>query len=174
MVDLLDDPIARVLNLEDGCSFKPSHTVKKWGFYPETIWRFRINKEKPLIIQLTSGLQIMPNYEFTTNLGSIPLPLRIFFPKDEYPLEYALHDDEYNRHGIFVRFPGEARFSFYPTNRAGADTRLLRNIMAISKGPKSRAKIVYRAVRMGGSLPWKYGRVRRDKKEKGYVKICKT
>jgi hypothetical protein len=170
MSNLLDSPIRRVHNLREGYSFRPDHIEKRWFFYREQIWHFEINKKDPLVIELDNDVCIMPDYSFDTNLGSIPIPLRIIFPKDEFPLEYALHDDEYNRHGIFVRWPGAKSFVFVSTDRAGADRRLRKNILFISQAKKPRAEDIYLGVRIGGGIPWKMG-APRERKLQG-VELC--
>jgi hypothetical protein len=153
----LDTEILRVHNADAGYSLRPDHIEWKWFFYPQQIWRFEVNKAQPLMIELVNGVFVMPNYVFTTDLGSIPLPLRIIFPSDEFPPAYALHDDEYNRHGVFARGPGDKEFYFVSTDRRGADQRLYKNIMSICKGSAKRAFDIYLGVRLGGGHPWKNG-----------------
>ena len=164
MCSLLNSPIKKIHNLEGGCSFTKDHVEWKYFIFPQTIWRFKLNRETPLIIELENGTQIMPNYNYTTDLGSIPIPLRPIFPVGEFPIAYALHDDEYNRHGLFVKFKGETNFAFLDTKRLGADDRLRRNIRVIGGGSKLRAGSIRRAVRIGGGIPWKTGYVREGKK----------
>jgi hypothetical protein len=164
MSDFLDSPIKCVHNnTEHGYSFTKSHTVWRWFLFPEMIWHFSLNQLTPLIIELENGTQIKPNFEFDTNLGSIPLPFRALFPKDEFPVCYALHDDEYNRHGIYVKAVGMTEFTFCHTTRKGADNRLKANIITVGGGSKARASTIRRAVRIGGALPWSLGEVREKK-----------
>lgn len=162
----LDADIFCVHNAEDGFTFRPHHIEWKWFLCPQQIWRFTTNEEKPLLLELTSGVLIMPNYVFDTDLGSIPLPLRFLFPKDEFPVPYALHDDEYDRHGVYACESGSTEFSFVPTDRAGADRRLRRNIISICGGRSSRADSIYLGVRLGGLVPWATGKARKTKEAK--------
>lgn len=169
LADMLDCSIKTVHNVKTGCSFFPDHT--EWhGIYPEKIWRFDLNQKAPLIIELENNVRLMPNYYFTTNLGSVPILLRLFFPQDEFPIEYALHDDEYNRHGVFASVAPGKPFVFVRTTREGADVRLYQNTIAISGASPKRARKVFLAVRMGGYFPWRLGRTR-ERKLKG-VSLC--
>lgn len=100
-----------------------------------------------------NGYEITVPKDFLTDLASVPLALRVFFPKDgEYTPAAIVHDFLYSK------------FNDTGINRELAD-KIFLFIMKELKVAKYKRNVMYKAVRIFGELAWQ-----KKLKNEGYSK----
>ena len=123
--------------------------------FPKAIYEFNLDAKDPLTFVLDTGVMLQPDRHMAeTDLGSIPVPLQPFFPKDEFLLSYLFHDSAYKHGGLYVRKPGDADYTFEAMNRDDIDG-LLRMMIKAEGGGAIKRSLIYNAVRLGGSRSFK-------------------
>jgi len=124
------------------------------GLTTKAIYEFRLKKSKPMTLILADGTRVQPDRHLAeTDMGSIPLSLQFFFPKDRFLLSYILHDSGYHHHGLYVKKPGRKVYRFTPMTKGEID-ELLRISIEAEGGGIVRRNIIYRAVQAGGFIGW--------------------
>jgi len=91
---------------------------------------------------------------FTTNLASIPRLARLFVPKTgKHDQAATLHDQGYEYRVIFIR-QADGKIKAVEKDRAYWD-RVFYDALLVLGVRKTRAWLMYRAVRMGGWVAWR-------------------
>lgn len=77
---------------------------KRWGlFWRVTTWEVSINKEFPLTFEWSEHSRWTCNYNFKSDLGSIPPPLEALpgLSSSQYPCSYLFHDCGCRHGGLY-------------------------------------------------------------------------
>ena len=123
--------------------------------FSKAIYEFNLDARAPLTFVLDTGVMLQPDKHLAeTDMGSIPLSLQVFFPKDEFLLSYIFHDSGYKHGGLYVRKVGDGGYRFEAMSREDIDGLLRMMIKAEGGGAIKRA-MIYNAVRLGGSKSFK-------------------
>ena len=127
---------------------KPDH------WWSRTTYDFRLDPIRPLTY-IMEMLEAQPDRHFITDGGSIPKLVQVIpaFDATRYCGPYGFHDSAYKNGWWFVRPRGASLFEQRPITRAQADLWLWDMLIADGATPLT-AGIVYRFVRMFGSLCW--------------------
>lgn len=124
---------------------------------PLTIWEFRLDPEHPLTYITKQGLRIQPDRHVAeTDMGSIPAILQPWISPSRFLLSYLFHDSAYHHHGLYVLVHRHG-YVYDPMTRKAAD-QLLREMIRVEGGTRTRANIIYWAVRLCGEGGWNRGR----------------
>lgn len=121
--------------------------------------------------ELNSNVFARVHKGFTTNLASIPRLARLFVPKTgKHDQAATLHDQGYEYRVIFVRHPN-GKVSYVVKDRAYWD-RVFYDALLVLGVRRTRAWLMYQAVRMGGWIAWNKS-VKADK-EHPYIGTLKA
>lgn len=130
--------------------------MERWGWlWRKRVWEFRLVPAHALGFENAQGRWQPDRHEEETDLGSIPPPLRGWYPQDEFPLSYIFHDSACGHGGLWLRPPGAREYQFEALTRAEADRRLrdewIPAEVALSGGSAWRRWPVWVGVRLGAA-----------------------
>ena len=124
----------------------------------KAIYEFKLKDDDPLAFVMPDGTKVQPDrHEAETDMGSIPPAFQIVFRKDRFLKSYIFHDSGYVNHGLYFKAKGQDEYEFVEMSRLEVDAMLQQMIYA-SGGNMLERHAIYRAVRMGGGIPWKGGK----------------
>jgi len=138
----------------DGYTLTKVDDVRHCLILSKAIYEFTLDDYAPLTFELADGTLIQPDRHMErTDMGSIPMSLQVFFPKDRFLLSYILHDSGYKHNGLYVQAHGEDEFTFMEMTRAEVDHVLAMAIRA-EGGNIFQVSAIYSGVRIGGWGSW--------------------
>lgn len=124
--------------------------VTTGGLFREQLYRFEQNTSNPLVLYFRGNLYSPSNC--VTDLGSIPRPVQMIYPKDRWIRSYLLHDSGYITRGVLC---GEyVPLVFKRQERKDIDDRLIPSILA-EGGEVLDAHIIHWFVEKFGGPIWK-------------------
>lgn len=148
------------------------HTEWKLFIFPVQHYSFRLHEAAPLTYEHPEGFFVQPNKnEDDTDLGSIPPPLRGFFPATEIPRTYNAHDSGYLHEGLWVSQSLTGPYVFRKMSREEIDQWM--QLMGVVESVQMsvsyaravrRLSIIHTSVRIGGIVPWRRYASRRKEK----------
>ena len=114
------------------------------------MYEFTLNPHNPLTFHDPAGIYLQPDrHGFLSDQGSIPRLLQRYFPKDEFPRSYYMHDSCCLHHGAYFSHSGiPGSFDFYHLSRKQVDD-LLRQMVRAEGGSWGRAYAIWMGVRAG-------------------------
>jgi hypothetical protein len=119
--------------------------------FTKAIYEFQLNLDSPLTFHHPDGRRIQPDRHVSeTDMGSVPLTLQMWIPKDRYLLAFLFHDSGYDHGGLYVALPGQEQFGLAVMSRLQLD-ELLRLMCRAQGAWWTTAAAIYRAVRIGGA-----------------------
>lgn len=114
------------------------------------IWEFQNSISEPLTYRAMFGYYVQPDrHRAETDLGSIPVPLRGFFPESEFALSYILHDSACRDHGLWTAYTARGPFRFHWMTSLHVHY-LLRESIVAEGGSAARAATIWACVRLFG------------------------
>lgn len=119
---------------------------KRWGlFWTSTTWDVSINKRFPLTFEWSDKSRWTCNWNFPSDLGSIPPPLQSLprLDADEYPSSYLFHDCGCQHGGLYHNGV------FVELTRKQLDNMLADWWIPAEGGGKLSRSIIYFGVRIG-------------------------
>jgi hypothetical protein len=125
----------------------------KWAnglpLFRVTLYEFTLSDLHPLTFRTPGHWHYRPDRHFVTDMGSIPRPLQLLFPKDEFLLSYLFHDSLclHRKQFVSASLDGEYRPARMDSVEAA---RQLRTQIRAEGGSAVRAATVYGAVRLFG------------------------
>lgn len=124
---------------------------ERWGlFWSKAIHEFTLDPVSPLTWQDRQGGYWQPDrHEMETDLGSIPPPLRSWFPQDQFEPAYCLHDSAYNHGGMYFSTRLDGPYEFREVSRRWSDD-MLADVIYCLGGWAPRRGLIWAAVRAGG------------------------
>lgn len=121
----------------------------------KVIYEFTLKEDNPLTYCSYGIQRIRPDRHLAeTDMGSIPLSLQMFLPKDEFLLSYIFHDSTYKHKGLYFENKATGKYEFRELTRAEAD-RLLLEMIRAEGGGIVKSRIIWVAVRSFGRFSWK-------------------
>jgi len=122
--------------------------------FTKAMYEFTLDPDKPLTYVTPNGTRLQPDRHLAeTDMGSIPLTLQIFIPKDRFLKSFMFHDSGYNHGGLYMAPVGSNQFVFAPMSRSEVDN-LLWFMVGAENGNIAQRAVIYRGVRLGGWASW--------------------
>lgn len=115
----------------------------------KAIYEFTLDEHNPLTFLHPGVGFIQPDRHVKTDMGSIPVPLQVFWPKDRFLLSYLLHDSAYRHGGLYFSDERYRGYSFVKMEREEVDD-LLRYTIKAEGGSRFTRNMIWRGVRIGG------------------------
>ena len=155
--DIAEGRAVSILNLRYGLDLHYLRT-ERWGwFWPKTFWEATLDARFPLMLQRHSdGMLLMGDrHEIETDLGSVPPPLRSWFPETELPAAYYMHDSGYKYGGFWCAETLDSPWMFRRFDRAVIDGLCLLDAMDAGGVTPARRRTIHGCVRTFGSCRFK-------------------
>lgn len=123
---------------------------ERWAlFWSKTIYEIEIHPMAPMTFRNCDGYWQPDRHAAETDLGSIPPPLRAWFPQDEYAPSYIFHDSAYREGGLYYSATLDGPYTFKRLTRKYADDMLADTIHVLG-GWACRRGPIWAAVRLLG------------------------